>query len=550
MISNIGLLSMYQREAKDVSEGLKILLVTLLASIINVVVLIIINRAAHDANNGSVEIWLLIMFLAGNAGWVVCMRHILRNAVIISEEVIDRIRIRLGDKVRKCSFYQLEKLGHADIYTKLSRDTVVVAQSAPLLINAFQCLFLVVFVLMYVYYLSQVAFFVAVGIIGLSVAYYLKNDKIVQERLSESSDRESDLFRSISHVLDGFKEIKMNAKKSDEVMDNLNRVSNDVRTLRINGLVPYADNFIFSTGFFFMLIGFIAFILPNLNPDLGGAVTKLTTAFLFLIGPIGSVVNMITIIIQSNIAIDRIYKMEKDLDKNRDLINSKQIVIPDAEKFKKIQLKDLYFEYTDVEGSPDFGVGPLNLEIDRNEIIYIVGGNGSGKSTFLKLLTGLYYPKYGHISLDNERLKRNNIQSYRELFSIILSEFHLFDKLYGLSQIDEKRVQELLKLMEIEHKTRYEDGRFTNLELSTGQRKRLALIVTYLDDREIYVFDEWAADQDPHFKKYFYETLVPDLRENGKTIVAVTHDDRFFDSADRVLKMDFGKVTTLLDNRK
>ncbi|MDP8228345.1 MAG: cyclic peptide export ABC transporter, partial [Candidatus Electryoneaceae bacterium] len=491
----------------------------------------------------------LIMFASCMGIFIVTQRHILKRAVIISEEIINRIRVRIADKVRKCNFYNIEKLGHNEIYSKLTKDAVIVTQSSPLIINAFQAGMMVIFSMIYVATLSKVAFVIAVSMIIMSILYYLKNDKIVSLNMRKAVSREVDLFSTLSHVLDGFKEIKMNTRKSDDVVDELRIVSDDVKNLKIKGLVPFADNYIFSVSFFYALIAVIIFILPNFLSSSGDTVVKLTTAILFVVGPISAVVNVIATLTLSNIAIDSIYTLEESLEKNKDVINNNnQVVIPDAENFKYINFSNLYFEYTDKANNPLFSVGPVDLSIRNNEILYIIGGNGSGKSTFLKLVTALYYPSAGHISLDNTVLTKHNIQSYRELFSVVMSEFHLFDKLYGLREIDENRVLELLKLMEIETKTGYIDGRFTNLDLSTGQRKRLALIVTYLEDRDIYVFDEWAADQDPYFRKYFYEELIPDLKKRGKTVIAVTHDDRFFDSADRVLKMDFGRIETFLDN--
>ncbi|MDP8241223.1 MAG: cyclic peptide export ABC transporter [Candidatus Hatepunaea meridiana] len=549
MIEQIRLLHMYRQESKDENEGLKLLGYTFISAISNTLLLVIINTAAHNVEYKVLNIQYFIMFAACMAAFIVTQRHVLKQAVIISENIINRIRIRIGDKVRKCNFYELEKLGHTEIYSKLTKDAVVVTQSAPLIISATQCIIMVVLSMIYVAFLSKIAFVIALGVIILSILYYLKNDKIVSKNMRKAMEREVDLFGTLSHILDGFKEIKMNKKKSDEVIEDLRLDSDDVKNLKIKGLVPYADNYIFSIAFFFALIAIIIFVLPNLSTSFNDVVVKLTTAIIFIVGPISNVVNIFTVLAQSNIAIDNIYGLEKALDEHKDIINdNKQIVIPDAKDYNLINIDDMYFEYTDKEGNPVFSVGPINLKIKRNEIIYVVGGNGSGKTTFLKLLTALYYPKYGSISLDKVSLSKENIQSYRELYSIILSEFHLFNKLYGLSQIDEKHVFELLKLMEIENKTGYVDGRFTNLDLSTGQRKRLALVVTYLEDKEIYVFDEWAADQDPYFRKYFYEELIPDLKKRGKTVIAVTHDDRYYDSCDRVLKMDFGKMTTYLDN--
>lgn len=174
-----------------------------------------------------------------------------------------------------------------------------------------------------------------------------------------------------------------------------------------------------------------------------------------------------------------------------------------------------------------------------------MGGNGSGKSTLLKLLTGLYRPASGELRVNGQSLLPVQYHRYRNQFSIVFTDFHLFDRLYGLTRVNDESLAELLHDMELDLKTHYEEGRFSTLNLSTGQRKRLALIVALLDDKAILVFDEWAADQDPVFRKRFYEEILPDLKRRGKTVIAATHDDRYFSVADRVLKMECGRFVPL-----
>ncbi|MBH9340157.1 cyclic peptide transporter, partial [Pseudomonas aeruginosa] len=86
------------------------------------------------------------------------------------------------------------------------------------------------------------------------------------------------------------------------------------------------------------------------------------------------------------------------------------------------------------------------------------------------------------------------------------------------------------------------DGNFSTPDLSTGQRKRLALINAWLEERPVLVFDEWAADQDPAFRRVFYTELLPDLKRQGKTIIVISHDDRYFEMADQLIRLSAGKV--------
>jgi putative ATP-binding cassette transporter len=213
--------------------------------------------------------------------------------------------------------------------------------------------------------------------------------------------------------------------------------------------------------------------------------------------------------------------------------------------FADIRLQGLSFSYVDQDGNELFRVGPLDLDIRRGEILFVMGGNGSGKTTLLKLLTALYYPTAGRLLVDDRPIEGAALRPYHELFSAIFADFHLFPKLYGLSDVTETAVQQLLSRFQLGEKTAFVGDHFTNLQLSTGQRKRLALIVALLEDRPVYIFDEWAADQDPEFRRYFYEQLLPELAARGKTVIAVTHDDRYFHVAHRVVKMELGRIVSV-----
>ncbi|WP_336082383.1 ATP-binding cassette domain-containing protein [Nocardia sp. SSK8] len=190
-----------------------------------------------------------------------------------------------------------------------------------------------------------------------------------------------------------------------------------------------------------------------------------------------------------------------------------------------------------------FRLGPIDLVFEPGQISFIVGGNGSGKSTLAKLITGLYVPRTGSLSLNGERIDHDNIEWYRQNSSAVFTDFHLFEDYLGFDRpgIDEE-VQRYLDELQIAHKVTVRDGRLSTVDLSQGQRKRLALLTALLEDRQIYVFDEWAADQEPRFREVFYREILTDLKRRGKTVIVITHDDRYFDCADQLVKLDFGLV--------
>jgi putative ATP-binding cassette transporter len=160
----------------------------------------------------------------------------------------------------------------------------------------------------------------------------------------------------------------------------------------------------------------------------------------------------------------------------------------------------------------------------------------------MNVLTSLFPLVEGSIYLNGRVLTDGEIQGYRDLFSTIFTDFHLFDRLYGVENYDQEEADALIRAMEIDHVTSICDKQITNRNLSTGQKKRLALALTRIEDKPIFIFDEWAADQEPQFRKYFYNEIIPELKRKGKTIVAVTHDDHYFSAADRIIKLEFGRV--------
>jgi putative ATP-binding cassette transporter len=307
--------------------------------------------------------------------------------------------------------------------------------------------------------------------------------------------------------------------------------------------VNFVVDIMFSDVFFYALLAIVVFLLPRLQPTYAAIVLMTTAAILFIMGPLQLVVQAAPVFARAQAAIRNLDELEEKLDAAMGVPVEAAEGAGSLKDFRSIALDGVRFSYAKREGvNGVFTTGPLDFRIERGETVFLVGGNGSGKTTVLKLLAGLYFPQHGAVTVDGRPLDHKTVHLYRELFGTVFSDFHLFDRLYGMEDVDEARVKTLLEEMGLSEKTRFEKGRFTDLNLSTGQRKRLALAVTLLEDKEILVFDEWAADQDPHFRQYFYHVVLKRLKAEGKTILAVTHDDRYWPVADRVIKMDYGVI--------
>jgi putative ATP-binding cassette transporter len=220
-----------------------------------------------------------------------------------------------------------------------------------------------------------------------------------------------------------------------------------------------------------------------------------------------------------------------------------ELLTPPASRWSELVLRGVRHSYHREQEEDQFTMGPIDLRITAGEIIFLVGGNGSGKTTLAKLLTGLYIPESGEIRLDGAVVDDERRDQYRQLFSAVFQDFFLFEQLFGLDAPQlEERARGYLSDLLLDRKVTVENSRLSTLELSQGQRKRLALLTAYLEDRPIYLFDEWAADQDPQFKKLFYLKLLPELKARGKTVIVISHDDRYYELGDRIVKLDYGQV--------
>ncbi|TQV85973.1 cyclic peptide export ABC transporter [Aliikangiella coralliicola] len=538
-----GIIHFFKEEKARVLYG-HIGVMVILTGIASIALLGIINEVAFNQRDVREDLifYGLAMFI-----FALGTRSLNIKVTQVVERQLLAIRLRILDRIRAADLKQVEGIGKEDINIALSQDIALVSNSADMLISAIQQSILLLFCVSYVAWLSPLAFFIVVGSIIITYLLIAKLQQILQKNYHRLGDEEGKLYSRLDHLINGFKEIKLNQAKSDAIYAEYRQHVEETERLKVENRVSASWAILSSHLFMYTLLGAIVFALPLLADPSGGLVGKLVATVLFILTPLLLILEGVPTIERANSSLERIYQLEKQFKHEETLSPTAKDDVFSKPKFNQLQLDNVVFCYND---NSQFSVGPIDLVINRGEILFITGGNGSGKSTLLKLLCGLYHPQSGTIQLNQMGISPVNLNQLKEQFAVIFTDFHLFDKFYGLTDVDDNRVQQLIDKMELTGKVNFVDGRFSTLQLSTGQRKRLALIMALLDDRDIYIFDEWAADQDAHFRRYFYEEILPELKAAGKAVIAVTHDDRYWSYCDRLIKLDLGRIQEQHDHRK
>jgi putative ATP-binding cassette transporter len=533
---------------KEESAGQRrdLFLVAGLSGVANAALLAIINGAVRQLATDLRSVRQLLLFAVAFTLYVVCFRRTFNHVTSILEEILSRVRIRIASKIRQADLLGLERVDEAEIFNLLTSEARAISESSSVLAAALQSAILLAFASGYLAILSLPAFLFCLVLIGGGIPTYLRQLKDVQVHMQRTAQQEIQCFTTIRDLLDGFKEVKLHEPRGRALMADIEESAIRLKEMRIRTADMFNVKYLVAYGAFYVMIAAVIFLLPRMVTLPADDMIGVMMTVLFIVGPLGTVISGVQVLSKCNLAVSNMRQLEERLDR---VIHTPSTgarpgptVAPDL---RDLGLAGVTFQYENPEGTEVFRVGPLDLTIPRGEMVFIMGGNGSGKTTLLKLLTALYPPDTGHLLLDGQPVGPSLLPGYRALFSAVFADFHLFRRLYGLTDVPPEVVERWLIRFHLERKTAVADGQFTSLELSTGQRKRLAMIVALLEDRPIQVFDEWAADQDPESRRDFYERLLPELIARGKTVVAVTHDERYLGVADRVVRMEFGRIASI-----
>ena len=490
------------------------------------------NFATADSGGGSVI--LSLAFLSALAVMYLLNQWSAREMVTVYEAVQRSLRARLADALRGASLRTIETLeeerGRAlDDLTHLSTTTVQLV----MLVQHVAFLGAVTIIIAQISLRALVIWLVTCAIIARFIVPGMRRLRALR---GQQSARGGGLHAGIEELLDGFKQIKLDPVAGDDIVEDVLTRSAALHTGYTEAAAE-SDRVVLTGNVLFFVFGFgLAVFAPpgtiGLGPDIA---YELVILLALSLGPLFGALQSLPIVGQAEASAASLLETFDRLSATRDerFGNS-------GSGFDRIRLDALTFQY-----ETGFTVGPIDLELRRGQLIFVTGGNGSGKTTLMKMLMGLY-PTRGHVRWDGKVVGRARHAGYRGLFSAIFGGQFLFDRLYGLD-VSPERARSLLTRFGIDHIVDFDGRGFRHGGLSRGQHMRLAMVVALLEDRPICVFDEWTANQDPETTWMYYETLLPELVAAGRTVIAVSHDDRFFDRADHLVRLEDGKV--VIDQR-
>ena len=457
----------------------------------------------------------------------------------LGQKIIYGLRMQMCKQVLATPLRSLEKAGSSRIMAAFTDDIGAIIgaflNTPTLCIN----LTIVVCCIGYLAWISPISLLAyLLGFLIMAIISTQLLQKRGSKHLSVARENWGELMAHLRALTDGIKELKLhNDRRRSFVSDLFDPAAIRFQNNSNVGMTIYTLSTSWSQVLYFLFIGATLFMLRDLDLKV---LIGYTLTVLYMRAPITMLLNVVPSFSRANIALKKIEQLGMSLKGSGPEEAPAQQLDP-VSHWAQLDVSGVTYTYK--SNDHNFTFGPVNLTLNPGEIVFIIGGNGSGKTTFAKLLTGMYTPDGGEIRINGVPVTEENREYYWQHFSAVFSDFYLFDKLLGLDRPDlDTQASEYIARLQLDHKVEVKDGTLSTTQLSQGQRKRLALLTAYLEDRPIYVFDEWAADQDPIFKDMFYLHLLPDLKEKGKAVLVITHDDRYYDIADRIVKLDYGKV--------
>jgi putative ATP-binding cassette transporter len=517
-----------------------LLLISLIPGIANALIVMIIGEFV----GGNTETkYLLMFFTLATYFYIVTIRLSKRKTAYLGSLVAKSFNSMILKNVFKIPFQKYEKIESGKIYTILDRDIGDIFYFSQVAIHIFSHMLTAIIIFVYLFTLDILNASVLVGSMAVVFVLYSFLGAPLNKAILDAREKRESFTNLVTGLINGFKELVLHDVKRVEYHKDMEERNSTLYQYQLKAAYIEINKTLLSELSFTVAVGATCLISPMIFEFDKRLITTFVVGTLYLWGPFNNMLAGIPGIINAKIAWQRIKEFLKNTD-TKDMLFSEDVATFNVSFVEKLEVKDVYFNYEKIDDREEktYGIGPINFEVVQGDIVFIIGGNGSGKTTFLKILTGLYPSESGQILVNGKSVDPKMLGEH---FSVIYSDFYLFKKIYGIKTERLDQVYEWLGMFGLLDKVTIKDGAYSTIDLSKGQRKRLAILKSYLEDRPIYFFDECAADLDPDFKDFFYNELLVKMRDEGKLLIVITHDDKYFYVANKVYKMEMGTILEL-----
>ncbi len=455
------------------------------------------------------------------------------------------IELRVMDKLRRVDYAGFCNMNTELIYAAVGGDKYGAVMAARFLIPTMSAVIVVVLTGLYLCTVSVPGALLVAATLFAIIRIRKELDKNIGQRKKLDADATDRFTVSLKDIVSGFNELKMNRKKSDALFNRKIRSASQAKNERLLGTELYQMNsIVLEQATLFLPLGLTLFLLPSFFQTATADLVKIVSVTLVVIWPAYTLVQFGPVSTAAAGIIARLTALEKQLEEaDLEPIIEAETAYPIAPDFDNLRFTEIDYLYPKRKGDEKaFALQVNSFHLTKGELVIMRGGNGSGKSTFMRLLAGLAQPAGGCITVNNTDQAQIGAAQYRALFSLIMTDFHLFDDFYGYENMNQEQLHKWVGKLGLQSKV-FEGKELPTVDLSSGQKKRMALLAAIMENRQILLLDEVAADFDPHFREVYYNEILPELKREGRTLFVISHDDRYYHIADRVLTMREGSIT-------
>lgn len=525
-----------------------LLLLALLSAALNLSILTTLNDALLRLEDGDGLERLLLIFLVSAFLWRLVQNLLMRMASKRIQTALGRLRVDLLRRALVADLPDVMALGPTRIAQAAGAELQILAQAVPTLVISVQSVAAIILCLLYLSSLSGAAVLIVLSALFTGAIIVTRIVARLEAQAEGIHENEVALAERADHILKTLRECKVNRRRSANALADVDACTKELHGQRFQFSVLYSDYFMANELAYYFAVAGIVFLLPAVATTSVETVVMAAHAAAFIAYPVLTIVTTYPSYLGAETAAHSYLTIEEGLKTPVPPANVVKAGAPGADfgGFATLSLDGMTFRHAGRNGIGSFSVGPIDLTVERGTIVFVTGHNGSGKSTLMHMLLGLYPANRGTLSVDGQPVALAEMPAYRDLFSVVFSDSHLTRQLYGARDIEDGFAEELLDLLEIADKVALDGRAFTTVDLSQGQKKRLALVAALLERKPVLVLDEWAADQSPYFRRKFYREILPWLKARGITVIAVTHDDAYFDAADVEIQVEQGSARRMI----